>query len=278
MQENPFLKLDFPFSGIIYTMSLNKRNSMNNLYKFTGKAEIYSKYRPSYPDAFLDELFEYIRPVRESVLVEIGSGTGILTEALLKRHNCVIAVEPNEDMRSVAERRLAGYPGFVSHTGTAEHTLLEEHCADLVIAAQAFHWFDPDAFREECRRILKPGAPVVLVWNMRDRTAPIILENAEICRRYCPDFHGFSGNNITDELIVPFFRPGTCRIREFENPQYFDRESFIGRNLSSSYAPVAGSEGRDAFTADLAELFDRMQDGSGKILIRHVTRCYFGMV
>ena len=174
---------------------------MNNLYKFTGKAEIYSKYRPSYPDAFLNELFERIRPTRESVLVEIGSGTGILTEALLKRHDCVIAVEPNEDMRSVAERKLAEYPGFVSHTGTAEHTLLEDHCADLVIAAQAFHWFDPDVFREECRRILKPGAPVALVWNMRDQAAPVTLENAEICRQFCPDFHGFSGNNITDELI-----------------------------------------------------------------------------
>lgn len=251
---------------------------MNNLCKFTGKAELYSKYRPSYPEAFLDDLFERIQPTLESVLVEIGSGTGILTEALLQRHNCVIAVEPNDDMRGVAEHNLAKYSGFVSHIGTAENTLLENHCADLVIAAQAFHWFDPEAFRRECRRILKPGAPVVLVWNMRDETTPVVLENAEICRKYCPDFHGFSGGGITDDQVVPFFRPGSCDIKEFENPQYFDQDSFIGRNLSSSYAPVAGSEGREQYIAALAGLFNRRKDADGRIAIRHVTRRYFGLV
>lgn len=251
---------------------------MNNLCKFTGKAELYSKYRPSYPEAFLDDLFERIRPTQESVLVEIGSGSGILTEQLLRRHGCVIAVEPNDDMRSVAEHNLAKYSGFVSHIGTAENTLLENQCADLVIAAQAFHWFEPEAFRKECRRILRPDAPVVLVWNMRDESMPVMRENAELCRKYCPDFHGFSGGGLSDDEIVPFFRPGSCEIREFENPQYFDRDSFIGRNLSSSYAPVAGSRQREEFVDALTVLFDRWKNAEGRIAVHHVTRRYFGRV
>ncbi len=251
---------------------------MNNLCKFTGKAEVYSKYRPSYPEAFVDELFRRVHPTEESVLVEIGSGTGILTEQLLRRHNCVIAVEPNDDMRSVAEQNLSRYTGFVSHIGTAENTLLENSCADLVIAAQAFHWFDPEAFRKECRRILRPGALVVLVWNMRDGNAPVMRENAEICRTFCPDFHGFSGEAVSDEGIVPFFLPGSCEIVEFENPQFYDLETFIGRNLSSSYAPVAGSEQRDGFIAALTDLFNRRKNAEGGLSVRHVTRGYFGRV
>ena len=95
---------------------------MNNIYKFTGKAETYAKYRPSYPQAYVDYLFKSVNLSRESVIAEIGSGTGILLKQLLERHPCVIGVEPNDDMRSIAERDLSGYPGFISHIGTAEKT------------------------------------------------------------------------------------------------------------------------------------------------------------
>ena len=78
--------------------------------------------------------------------------------------------------------------------------------------------------------------------------------------------------------IVPFFRPGSCEIREFENPQYFDRDSFIGRNLSSSYAPVAGSRQREKFVDALTDLFDRWKNAEGRIAVHHVTRRYFGRV
>ena len=98
---------------------------MNNIYKFTGKAETYAKYRPTYPQAYIDYLFKTVKLDRESVIAEIGSGTGILLKQLLDRHPCVIGVEPNDDMRGVAERNLAGYTGFISHVGTAENTLLE---------------------------------------------------------------------------------------------------------------------------------------------------------
>ena len=73
---------------------------MNNIYKFTGKAETYAKYRPSYPQAYLDYLFKSVPLNRESVIAEIGSGTGILLKQLLERHPCVIGVEPNNDMDS----------------------------------------------------------------------------------------------------------------------------------------------------------------------------------
>src|SRR5690606_27320031 len=77
----------------------------------------------------------------------------------------VFAVEPNADMRRIAERELGKMEDFVSVPATAEDTTLSEKSVDFVFAASAFHWFDPLSFRAECQRILKPGGRVFLIWN-----------------------------------------------------------------------------------------------------------------
>ncbi len=253
---------------------------MNNIYKFTGKAETYAKYRPTYPQAYIDYLFKTVKLDRESVIAEIGSGTGILLKQLLDRHPCVIGVEPNDDMRGVAERNLAGYTGFISHVGTAENTLLENRSVDLIVAAQAFHWFDPEQFRTECQRILKPDSPVNLVWNTRDNHSELVIQNAGICKLYCPDFHGFSGGKDyqNPEVFEHFFRDGKYELMTFDNPQSFDLDGFIGRNLSASYAPLPGSQSREKFVAALTELFHSLKGDDGKVVMACYTRSYLGLV
>ena len=253
---------------------------MNNIYKFTGKAETYAKYRPTYPQAYIDYLFKSVNLNRESVIAEIGSGTGILLKQLLERHSCVIGVEPNDDMRGIAERTLSGYPGFISHIGTAENTLLENRSVDLIVAAQSFHWFDPDLFRKECRRILKPDAPVNLVWNTRDNHSELVIQNAGICQLYCPDFHGFSGGKDSQnpEVFENFFRDGRYELMTFDNPQSFDLDGFIGRNLSASYAPLPGSQSREKFIEALTELFHSLKGEDGKVVMSCYTRSYLGLV
>ena len=67
----------------------------------------------------------------------------------------VIGVEPNDAMRKIAEQSLKLYSRFQSIKATAEHTTLKENSVDLVTVAQAFHWFDKEAFKIECQRILK---------------------------------------------------------------------------------------------------------------------------
>lgn len=53
-----------------------------NENKFTGKAELYSKYRPSYPEKLIDWLYEM---TNAEAVADIGAGTGIFTSALLKK-------------------------------------------------------------------------------------------------------------------------------------------------------------------------------------------------
>ncbi|MBN1892682.1 MAG: methyltransferase domain-containing protein [Clostridiales bacterium] len=165
--------------------------------KFNGKGTIYSKFRPTYPSEFIEYLFSKTHITEQSVIADIWSGTGILTASLLERGNSVFAVEPNVDMRRIAEENLGKIPLFTSVAATAENTTLPDKSADLITVTQAFHWFDRQAFLKECRRILKPGSHVARIWNSRDEKRLFVVENDRIDRKYCPAFKDFSGGYMT---------------------------------------------------------------------------------
>jgi ubiquinone/menaquinone biosynthesis C-methylase UbiE len=251
---------------------------MESSGKFTGKASIYKKHRPNYPDEYIDYLAEYNSLGPQSVIADIGSGTGILSKRLLEKGFRVVCVEPNGDMRSAAETELKDYPGFTSINGTAEHTGLAGKSADLITAAQAFHWFDKDLFKAECRRVLKDGANVALVWNSREESSPFVRENSEIMKRFCPLFKGFSGGIDEDpDMFEAFFRDGSFDHRVFKNDLRYDLNGFIGRTLSASYAPGEGSPDYKGFITALTELFEKYSS-EGEVVMQNITRSYIGRV
>jgi SAM-dependent methyltransferase len=239
---------------------------MKSIDKFSGKADVYSKSRPSYPIEFLDHLISANSLNESSKVADIGSGTGIITRQLLDRGLSVIAVEPNDDMRTAAEEALNQFVHFISIKVTAEETTIPDKSVDLVIAAQAFHWFDHEKFKLECKRILKQEAKVALVWNSRDFTSPLIIENAEICRWYCPNFYGFSGGMADDqEIFKNFFRDGEYEFKRISNDLTLDLEGFLGRNLSASYAPKLTDKEYQGFVEAVKDLFDKYSK-NGKII------------
>lgn len=156
---------------------------MKTTENFTDRLDIYAQYRPSYPNEYIDYLLSANQLKGNPIVADIGSGTGtgIFSRQLLESGLHVIGVEPNNDMRKMAEQSSKLYSRFQSIKATAENTTLKENSVDLVTVAQAFHWFDKEAFKIECQRILKQKANVALVWNSRDLTSPLIKENAEIC-------------------------------------------------------------------------------------------------
>jgi SAM-dependent methyltransferase len=251
---------------------------MANSEMFTGKASIYKKYRPDYPGEYIDYLAEYNSLGPQSVIADIGSGTGVLSRQLLDRGFQVFCVEPNDDMRSSAETELESYPGFTSINGTAENTGLAGKSADLITAAQAFHWFDKDMFKAECKRVLKEGANAALVWNSRDASSPFVKDNAVIMKRFCSLFNGFSGGiDDTPERFKTFFENGSYDHRVFRNDLQYDLDGFIGRTLSASYALNESSPGFKGFIAALTELFERYSK-SGKVIMHNITQSYIGKV
>ena len=115
--------------------------------KFNHLADIYEKYRPYYPQKYVEDIIEKCHLNFESLVADIGAGTGILTRQLLHNNLKVVGVEPNPDMRKVL-KKLETNKNFRAIEGTAEHTNIENNSIDLVVVAQAFHWFDKEKFKE----------------------------------------------------------------------------------------------------------------------------------
>jgi SAM-dependent methyltransferase len=244
--------------------------------RFSSRVENYVKYRPGYPTAILGLLERECRLTKESIIADVGSGTGILTELFLKHGNRVSAIEPNQEMRAAAERALGGYPGFQSITATAEATTLPAQSVDMITSGQAFHWFDREQTRHEFVRILKPGGWVGLIWNDRKTNASPFLEAYEdLLRNYATDYAAIDHKQIDANVIRTFFNPGTCTLSVFENRQVFDFEGLKGRLLSSSYAPETGHPKNEPMLEKLARIFREHQD-QGNVVFEYDTLVYYG--
>jgi ubiquinone/menaquinone biosynthesis C-methylase UbiE len=246
--------------------------------KFTDKADSYAKYRPSYPNEYVEYLLTASRLKEGNIVADIGSGTGILSRKLLEKGLTVIGVEPNDEMRLIAEQSMNKDGRYISVKAAAENTTLQDRSVDLVTVAQAFHWFDPEKFRLECKRILKQDAMVALVWNSRDGSSDLNKESGEICQKHCPNFKGFSGGiGETEEVFKQFFQDGKYDFRGFQNHLAFNFEGFLGRYLSASYSPKKTDKEYDPFLSSLTKLFEKYSK-NGKIVIPNVTRSYLGKV
>lgn len=240
---------------------------MDSRPNFTGKARLYHRHRPTYPPEAIAFFLEHWRgrfppeagpaPLLPQT-ADIGAGTGLFTRLLLERGLPVTAVEPDPQLLAQAKASLAEFPRCRFLQATAEHTGLEAASQDLLTCAQSFHWLDRPAFAREALRVLRPGGQVALLWNRRREEHPLVRENGAICREFCPNFRGFSaGVFASPQGLQSFFVPGSWRELSIHHPIPFTREGFVGRNLSSSFAPLAGEAGAAEFAAALGRLFDR---------------------
>ena len=248
---------------------------MNNTQRFDGKGIIYAKARPGYSAKLFEYLEDTLHISRGCSFADIGSGTGIFSESLLKRGYRVYAVEPNTDMRKQAEEMLKDEPNFISVNGTACSTTLPVQSVDYITAAQAFHWFDPFTFKKECRRILKPNGRVIIVYNTRDESAECNKALADLHRKYCPEFQGFS-KGMNEEKCRAFF-DNKCDMFRTDNSKVYDRQGYINRALSSSYSLCEKDEGYEKYIEEMNKLFDTFAV-DGKITVPMFTVGYMGTV
>jgi len=125
------------------------RPAADSTERFTSRAGDYAAARPGYPADIATTLIAELKLPQDAVVADIGSGTGLSCEPFLHAGLAVIGVEPNEAMRAEGDRQLAAFARFSSVAGTAEATTLPNASVDLLIAAQAFHWFDIGPARAE---------------------------------------------------------------------------------------------------------------------------------
>jgi SAM-dependent methyltransferase len=242
--------------------------------RFTGRVPGYAVFRPDYPDGTIELIADATGLQPGHHVADVGSGTGILTRRLLAYGNRVVAVEPNAEMRAVAEHDLSEYEGFVSVDATAENTGLGDGSVDLVCAAQAFHWFDPVAARREFARILRGGKWVVLLWNTRRVEAtPFMRDYERLLVERAVDYTDVDHTRVDETRLRAFFSEYTRHAIPFTEALSY--QVSLGRMLSASYVAAPGQPGHDSIVAGFRAAFERHQRG-GRVGWVYETEIYTG--
>lgn len=237
---------------------------------FSRKVADYEASRPDYPEA----LFALLRarlPAGAAV-ADLGAGTGLLTRDLLRLQFQVVAIEPDAGMRAAADQRLGGAPGYRSCAGTAEGIPLADRSADLVTAAQAFHWFDPPRARAECLRVLRPAGFVALIWNDRVADDPLQCALEAVLESF-----GKAKQSLASEkaAVAEFFAPARPEAFVWPHEHRLDLAGLTSLVFSRSYMPDRDTAaGRDVGRL-VREVFDRCQRDGG-VTVRYRTVAYVG--
>ncbi len=245
--------------------------------RFTSRVETYAKYRPGYPVEIVDLLKRECGLTADSVVADIGSGTGKLSELFLANGNVVFGVEPNASMRAVAENIFKDQTNFRSIDGSAEATTLPESSVDVAIAGQAFHWFDPLKTRQEWTRILRHDGWAVLVWNDRKlQSTPFLSEYEQLLIEFGTDYADVRHDKGMP-AIVQFFGRDRFVMQGFPNTQVFDFDGLSGRVRSSSYTPEPDHPKFGPMMRQLKTIFDKHHQ-NGYVNFDYETTVFYGQL
>ncbi len=233
---------------------------MNTHHTYTTKAEKYAKYRWDYASEAVESIFSIAQLTADSIIADIGAGTGILTRHFTGRVRQIYAIEPNAEMRREAARRLPVGPGCIVLGGSAEQIPLGSRSVDLLIAAQAVHWFNPAPTRCEFQRVLRPGGWLALVRNYptADSAGDGLQQAlAEVCT---------AENGVSEAKASPpaykrldGFYFGGAHFQKLVFPFSYqqDWESFIGSLCSASYMPDETHPAYPRFEQAVRGVFER---------------------
>jgi len=243
--------------------------------RFSSRVDAYLRFRPRYPSSLLSILREETGLEPQWTIADVGSGTGFSSEPFLNHGNKVFAIEPNAEMRSAAELRFRDRSGFVSIAGSAEATGLPDDAVELVMAGQAFHWFDRAAARAEFSRVLRLPRWVALFWNSRLLSESGFAVGYEsLLREFGTDYAAVRHDRVTEGALETFFGGRFAR-RTDRHEQHFDLSGLTGRLLSSSYTPETGHPRHAGMLAALRSLFDEHEKG-GQVTMSYELEIYVG--
>jgi len=229
---------------------------------FGSAASVYHAARPGYPD----EAVAWLIGDAQRVL-DLGAGTGKLTEVLVGLDREVIAVDPVEEMLDELEIAVPGVPRIL---GTAEDIPIEDDHVDAVVAGQAWHWFIPERAVPEIARVLRPGGVLGLVWNSRDTSVGWLREAGEIMHERHDASASFEGYV---RIGAPF---GPIEEHTVSWSAKMSRERFLDLVRSRSYFITASADEQRDTIAKLERLLAEHPDLAGRdeLEVPYLTRCF----
>lgn len=125
---------------------------------FSQQASLYARYRPAYPPELYDHVLSFVHT--PAAVWDCATGNGQAAVALAGFFERVYATDHSEKqlLQAIPHEKVS------YSVAAAEQTSFPDHSFDLITVAQAYHWFDFDAFHREVLRVAKPGA-VIAVWG-----------------------------------------------------------------------------------------------------------------
>lgn len=207
---------------------------------FNAVAESYDAYRPHYPPESLLFIVTLGELDRTSTMVDIGSGTGRLALALAPYVRLLYAVDTAQAMldRLLENARAEGLSNIHPIGAPGEQTGLAAQSLDLAVLSQSFHWMDKTRALKEMHRILKPGKPIVLLWNrVIPSTEPFADQLQDLIKRYNPSYSG--GEEIESSDFGPVIQESNLyekpEVYTFRSQQEYTADTYVGYLLSKSY-------------------------------------------
>ncbi len=231
---------------------------------FGAVAGAYDRARPSYPA----EAVAWLAGSPPRPVLELGAGTGKLTEPLVAAGHRVLATDPLGPMLHRLAERLPGVPAARAR---AERIPLRSRSVDLVVAGQAFHWFDLDLALPEIARVLRPGGHIALAWNVRDESVPWVRRLGRLIG---------SAEHLTDptQALLASTLFGYVDSATFRFWQPLDRGRLRDLVSSRSRLATASDAERRRVLAGVDELYDSYGRGADGMLLPYVTHCYRAVV
>lgn len=175
---------------------------------FGGAASHYERFRPGPPVAAVD----WLLPTKVGRIVDLGAGTGALTRLLIERADEVVAVEPDDRMRSVLIEQV---PGVRAVMGRGESMPIPDGCADAVLASSSWHWMDPAPTLHEVGRVLVSGGILGAVWSGPDPEGPFLVQAQALLAEQSqggaevPGKRGSSESEFASLIMIDARRPSS---------------------------------------------------------------------
>ena len=227
---------------------------------FGSVAEAYDRARPPYPE----EAVHWLAGSGAQNVVELGAGTGLLTEQLVAAGHHVVAVDPSTEMLSRLRKRV---PAAVAVAGSAEQIPAHSRSADVVVCAQSFHWFDHETALQEIARVLRPGGTLALVWNFRDEGVPWVRRLTRLLGS-----EGSDHDLVKPLRETPYF--GWIEESQHRMWQSHTKSTLLDLVRSRSYVATLDDDAREQLLDQVAALYDDYGRGHDGMLLPYVTRCY----
>jgi SAM-dependent methyltransferase len=247
-------------------MSSDGAHSLHPLVRGFTDAGNYDRARPRYGADVVATLIEALGLAPGSPVLELGAGTGQLSEALLQAGLELTAIEPLPETRALLARTIGEQHVLA---GVAEDIPLREQSVDAVLAADSFHWFDQSRAMPEIRRVLRPRGGVAILRSLPLWNGPWSHDLGSLLAAVRPDHPAFDGNGAVAALSA---QDGYGPVQELtvHSEEVTDRSRLLAYIASFSWVGSLAPPAREELLGRAAELLEHHQVSELRHQVAHL--------